>query len=71
MYGEQILGLVEVITAPKLLYQRQIYSVCNLKGQRLHCIGTALPPPFPSTQVKEHTVSSQRLVPLQLEWTPT
>ena len=33
MFGERILGLKEVITEPKLLYQRQIYSVCNFKGK--------------------------------------
>ena len=31
--GERTLGLGEVSTEPKLLYQRQIYSVCNLKGK--------------------------------------
>ena len=33
MLGEQILGLQEVITEPKLLYRQQIYSVCNFKGK--------------------------------------
>ena len=33
MYGKRILRLEEVITEPKLLYQRQIYSVCNIKGK--------------------------------------
>ena len=33
MYGKRISGLEEVTTEPKLLYQRQIYSVCNFKGK--------------------------------------
>ena len=33
MYGERILGLVEVITEPQLLYQRLVYSVCNFKDK--------------------------------------
>ena len=46
MYGERILGLVEVIAEPKLLYQWQIYSVCNFKGkgctvQELRCLPTS------------------------------
>ena len=42
MFGKRILGLKEVITEPNLLYQRQIYSVCNFKGKG--CIGTAVSP---------------------------
>ena len=43
MFGERMLGLKEVITEPKLLYQRQIYSVCNFKGKG--CLQPIPPPP--------------------------
>ena len=71
MFGEQILGLKKVITEPKLLYQRQTYSVCNFQRQRLHCIGTVLPPTHPPSSEGAYGLTSETIVPLQLDWVPT
>ena len=55
MFGEQILGLKKVTTEPKLLYQRQTYSVCNFKGKGCTVLELRCLPHIPP-QVKEHTV---------------
>ena len=46
MYGEGILGLTEVITEPKLLYQQQIYSACNFNCKGEHTVSLQRPVPL-------------------------